>query len=644
MWPSRFANTGPQQFQAVLSGALQKSEEEDTLKSLHQFLPHIKHLKIVFDQSKETIRKDVTHILDLLAKQNHKLQALCIECRGENPYFYSGQDILQSIKNVCQSENKINLQQLDFRKMPFTLDDGMVHLVASSSPNLHTLFINNRTLVCNVKPETMVEVLRVCPKLSILGVYYASLSEEVFQELVKPNRSPLKCLDIFCERLDKYIPVIPEDLWAAVNERYPKLRVEMEFDHTVPAWKIPRILKPTIPVTTLQLNTYTYMVNQIRFVTSSYSRTLETLVLRTTPSDDLNASLIDLAKKCVRLKEIHCYCVVSQVVNLRSSFEDESSEEMHLMLARFLQSMEHIRYLKMTLDQARAINRKKICNLLDAMASCRCKLRALCIVCSGTSPFFYSGQDILQCIRRVCYNPDKTAFRHLDFREIPFLLDNSTVGMMAVHSPHLRTLMINNHATGVTMLKPETIIELLIRCPKLSTLGVSYVVLSVGMFQKLLDPDREPFKFLDIYYNGMDCHIPDEIWTAMAERHPKFRVGIEFAAVVHARKMAQMFRPSIPVSTLHFNNFAYMVDQLGLAARYYSRTLEVLQLFAVASRDLNQALIELAKSCARLKEIHCYCVVSIEVVNAFLQHCPNLKTYTLPTERWYSDRPPTVYL
>ncbi|XP_042293239.1 F-box/LRR-repeat protein 8-like [Sceloporus undulatus] len=289
-------------------------EEEGTLKSLHQFLPHIKHLKIIFDQSKETIRKNVTHILDLLAKQNHKLQALCIECRGENPYFYSGQDILQSIKNVCQSENKIDLQYLDFRKMPFTLDDSTVHLVASSSPNLHTLFINNRTLVCNVKPETMMEVLRACPKLSTLGVYYASLSEEVFQELVKPNRSPLKCLDIFCERLDKYIPVIPEDLWAAVSERYPKVRVEMEFDHTVPAWKIPRILKPTIPVTTLQLNTYTYMVNQVRFVTNSYSRTLETLVLRTTSSNDLNASLIDLAKKCVRLKEIHCYCVVSQVV------------------------------------------------------------------------------------------------------------------------------------------------------------------------------------------------------------------------------------------------------------------------------------------------------------------------------------------
>nr|XP_056718743.1 F-box/LRR-repeat protein 8 [Euleptes europaea] len=286
--------------------------EDGTLQSLHQFLPLIKHLKIVFDQSKEVIRRNVSHILDMLAQQNHKLQALCIACTGENPYFYAGHDILQGIKNICKS--KINLQKIDFRQMPFTLDDGIVELIATSSPNLHTLFINNRTLVCNVKPEAIVTLLRACPKLSTLGIYYASLSEEVFLELMKPNREPFSCLDLFCERLDKYVPVITEELWAAVTEKHPQLYVELEFEHTVPAWKIPRILKPNIPVTTLQLNTFTYMVNQVRFVTSNYSGSLERLVLHTTPSEDLDSSLIDLAKKCVRLKEVHCYCTVSQAV------------------------------------------------------------------------------------------------------------------------------------------------------------------------------------------------------------------------------------------------------------------------------------------------------------------------------------------
>ncbi|KAJ6666218.1 hypothetical protein lerEdw1_001123 [Lerista edwardsae] len=309
-WAAAVASSSVWYFTEVSCDA----EEDGTLQSLHQFLGHIKHLKIVFDQSEEITRRNVMQILDLLAEQNHRLKALCIGCRGENPYFYSGQDILQSIRNICQSNNKIDLQYIDFRQMPFTLDDGIVKLLATSSPNLHTLFINNRTLVCNVKPEAIREVLKACLKLSTLGVYYASLSEDVFLDLMKPNRAPFRCLDIFCERLDKYIPVISEKVWLGMREKHPQLHVELEFDHTVPAWKIPRILKGNIPVTTLQLNTFTYMVNQIRFVTYSYSRSLEKLVLHTTSSDDLDSSLIDLAKNCMCLKEIHCYCVVSQAV------------------------------------------------------------------------------------------------------------------------------------------------------------------------------------------------------------------------------------------------------------------------------------------------------------------------------------------
>ncbi|NXC41005.1 FBXL8 protein, partial [Penelope pileata] len=289
-------------------------DEEGMLPSLCQFLSQIKHLKIMFDQSREVSRKNVTRILDVLAKQNLKLQQLCIVCHGENPYFYSGQDILLGIRNICGTNNQTDLQHIDFRNMPFTLDGELVELLATSNPNLHSLFINNRTLVCNVTPNTIRNVLRVCPKLSALGVYYVSLSDDVFLDLLKPGRAAFTHLDIFCERLDKYIPVISEELWAAVSQKHPQLRVDLEFDHTVPGCTIPRILKPNMPVSTLQLNTYNYMIDQIRFVTQSYSSTLKRLTLQTTSSEDLNFSLIDLARQCQNLLEIHCYCVVSKEV------------------------------------------------------------------------------------------------------------------------------------------------------------------------------------------------------------------------------------------------------------------------------------------------------------------------------------------
>ncbi|KAJ6666207.1 hypothetical protein lerEdw1_001112 [Lerista edwardsae] len=280
--------------------------EDTALKRLYQFLHHIKHLKIVFDQSLEINRRCVTEILDALAWQSRKLCALSIVCTGESPYFYSGQDILQCIRRICKSAGNIDLQYIDFRKMPFTLDNGIVQLIAVNSPNLRTLFINNRTSgIVILKPETIVEVLRTCPKVSTLGVYYCTLSEDVFLELMKPGREAFRCLDIFCEGLDNDVS---EELWSTLSQKHPQLRVEFEFAHLVPMWKMPRILKPNIPVIALQFNTIGPLWDQVRFVSTNYSRTLEKLILHTAPSSDLNSSLIDLANKCVYLKEIHCYC------------------------------------------------------------------------------------------------------------------------------------------------------------------------------------------------------------------------------------------------------------------------------------------------------------------------------------------------
>lgn len=287
---------------------------EDQLQSLdglQDFFSQIRQLKIVFDQSKEENRKIVIQMLKCLAKEGKKLESLTIACCGDNPFFYSGLEILESIMELCRKESFIDLHHIDLRKLPFTLSDGFTRLVATGSPNLRSLYINNRTLVLNVTPETLIEVLQKCPQLSVLGAFCSSLSEDVFKELMKPERPPFKHLDILCERLDKYNLAISDEVWKELCQRHPSLYVDMEFDHTVPAWKIPRILKPNIPIATLQLNTYNEMRRQLTFVSSHYVRTLKKLVIQTTSSDVLNSSLLDLASKCLKLEEIHCYCVVS---------------------------------------------------------------------------------------------------------------------------------------------------------------------------------------------------------------------------------------------------------------------------------------------------------------------------------------------
>ncbi|XP_053127297.1 F-box/LRR-repeat protein 8-like [Hemicordylus capensis] len=288
----------------------EEMDQECVVQRLHQFLCHIKHLKIVLGGSREANRKHMTQILDMLIWQSHKVRALCIECCGKSVRFYSCKDILQSFSRLCLKDGTSELRYIDFRQASFILDNKMVLLIATSSPNLHSLLINNHPSKF-LRPETIAKVLRTSPKLSVLGVHHTTLSEEVFQELLKPSRGPFHFLDIFCEGLNNNIP---ERLWSALIKKHPQLRVGLEFGLAVPSWKISSILKPNIPVTVLQF-TYQYcMVRHIQFVTASYCRMLERLLLHATPSDDVNFSLIQLARKCMRLKEIHCFCAVSQAV------------------------------------------------------------------------------------------------------------------------------------------------------------------------------------------------------------------------------------------------------------------------------------------------------------------------------------------
>ncbi|XP_063168998.1 F-box/LRR-repeat protein 8-like [Candoia aspera] len=287
-------------------------DEAFILEKLQLYLGHIRHLKIILYQSLELNRRLVTRVLDALAWKSSKLEALCIVCQGKSPYFYSGQDVLQSVRGLCHSAEKTDLQYVDFRQMPFTLDNGTVLLLASSSPNLHTLLINNRAPgLIILKPETIVEVLRVCPKISVLGTYYASLSKDLFQELVKPSRGPFKGLDIFFDGLEK---LIPEELWAMLSQRHPQFRVKLEFAPTIPTVKILRVLRMSIPIASLQFNSFHHIADQMKLVTSCHSQTLERLILHVAPSDALNSSLMELARTCIHLKEVHCYCVVSQAV------------------------------------------------------------------------------------------------------------------------------------------------------------------------------------------------------------------------------------------------------------------------------------------------------------------------------------------
>ncbi|KAL4657043.1 F-box/LRR-repeat protein 8 isoform X1 [Arapaima gigas] len=286
------------------------------LQHFSHLLRMVKHLKITVCQLKEVASRDMAvRVLNQAAEKDNRLRKLCVSCTGDFPLFYSGEDILRSINGVLLNKtSSLSLCEVDFREMPFTLSDQLIQNVAHQSPKLRKLYINNQTLVCNVTTDTIQELLASCPQLCVLGVFYASLSETVLSVLLSPGRAPFQLLELFCERSDKYVPCISNEFWGALRERHPSLVVNITLNHTLPARKFLKILQPQMPVRDLELITYTYLVPEIHFVTANYGPLLEKLVLQTTSSAELNSALMDFAACCARLREVHCYCVVSQSV------------------------------------------------------------------------------------------------------------------------------------------------------------------------------------------------------------------------------------------------------------------------------------------------------------------------------------------
>lgn len=276
-------------------------------------LPYIRHLKLVVSMADPAYRETGLWVLQqVLARGDGRLRELRVSCLGNAPLFYAGQELLQGLVDILATGS--SLMALDLRGVLYTLSDSFVKSVAALCPGLRSLFINNSSLVCGVASETIRDVLKSCPALNTIGLFQASLSHDVLRDLLQPQRTELRLLELRCERALKYVTPLCDQIWADVRRRHPGLRVDLELDHTLPELQVPSVLQPSIPVRQLRLHTWTRLLDEIHVVAQSYAGTLEVLELQTTASPELNAALVAVATQCRKLHEVHCYCVVSHNV------------------------------------------------------------------------------------------------------------------------------------------------------------------------------------------------------------------------------------------------------------------------------------------------------------------------------------------
>lgn len=247
-----------------------------------------------------------------------KLTSLTVRFLGQNPLFYAGHEFVTELKLLFDFARLPAvphfLTDIDLSGLDVAFDDTLFDALAENQPQLESLNIQNKSLICKVSPFCMLRLVSQCRKLKDLRVFHVSLSDEVLLALARPEEPCLRRLSIVFRREAKYTEDLSSEAWLALVNKIPKLSVMLGFDHTCPLHRISDLMKAEIPVTVLRLETFTHIADEVNQATTFYHKTLEEVVLQTRNSEELSRALIRLAEECSRLRTLLVYCVLNQSV------------------------------------------------------------------------------------------------------------------------------------------------------------------------------------------------------------------------------------------------------------------------------------------------------------------------------------------
>jgi F-box/leucine-rich repeat protein 8 len=295
----------------------QVAEDRRFLKCIDSHGDHLYHITIELDQGIADIRFMGCQTIEKLADvEDRRLRKLSIKFTGENPYFYSGYEFVESLCKLFGKKSALSsLEVVDLSGLMVALNDQLLDLLSKNHQELRELNIDNKQLVCKVTPACILRLVERCPKLHSIHLFKCNLSEDVLLALADENRAPLKRISIACHREEKYAKDFSLETWNTLTKAQPSMRVTLKFDHNCPLHRINQIMQPGIPVSELRLETFTYIYDEVNWATECFKDCLELLVLKTPlarNSPELNSALISMAKQCKRLKELYVSCYLEK--------------------------------------------------------------------------------------------------------------------------------------------------------------------------------------------------------------------------------------------------------------------------------------------------------------------------------------------
>ncbi|KAK6169783.1 hypothetical protein SNE40_020770 [Patella caerulea] len=307
----------------------------------------------------------------------------------------------------------------------------------------------------------------------------------------------------------------------------------------------------------------------------------------------------------------------------------------------------HMRAVKIILDQHEKVNRENACQVLEILTKTENqKVSSLTVEFNGENPLFYGGLEFIQSLKTF-FNSDATnagLLTTVDLGGLWIDLTQELLDVLSSNHPNLRILNIQNRSL-ICKIHPDCLVRLVGRCTNLTHLSLFYCSLSDEVLEALSDESRKPIQHLSIKCRRQEKYVktlsPDA-WTGLVKKSPNLKVTLIFDHNCLLQKVSSILCPEIPVSELRLETFTMLFDEINMAASYYKHTLERLVLQTRGSKELEEALINIATRCQKLRSLLVYCVLSKDVVENILNLCPTLKENNNYILKWTKDPEPWI--
>jgi hypothetical protein len=221
---------------------------------LKRFRKDIKYLYIDIEQHDPSCRFVLCQFLKLFGPEqcprDRHIHSLRLRFISHNPLLMPSHEIIQSLRTFFQYDASKNRREslisCDLSGLMISLDDDTILTLTKNNPYLRKLNLQDQSLVCILTPFCILQIIDTLKELEDLWVDMISLSDEFIlllignddgeQEFIR--KSPLKHLGVRIRREEKFSDEIDISLWQKLREKYPHLKMTLNFGLTTPLNRI----------------------------------------------------------------------------------------------------------------------------------------------------------------------------------------------------------------------------------------------------------------------------------------------------------------------------------------------------------------------------------------------------------------------